>query len=589
MKKILFLALLSLGIANAAPFVPGQVLTAAQLNTALAAAAITSGTIDGAAIGSVAPASGVFTSVTASSLTGSLSGTVTTASQPAITSVGTLSGLTVTTPIAGSTNGNVPMTAATGSAVIPNGTTAQRDVAPSVGYQRYNSTLAVNEYWGGSAWEGIVDAPMLNSGTLPIRGTTGAFSGALSATGAPAAVAPFNTSGSATNTAASGSNYAFSLTPTYAQTGTAAATDIFLNRTQTSVGSGAQNLIDLQVGGVSKFTVSNTGAIVTPLVFTNIDSTSSNSGQLGGFRNKLINGDFPVSQVNGNAAVTVTAAAALQYVTDQWYAYSTGANVTAQRIAGTGNEQYRYQLTGAASVTAMGFGQRIEQANSYHLAGTQTAICADLSDSLLTPVTWTAYYANTPDTFGTLAAPTHTQIATGNFTVNSTLSRYCATMAMPAAATTGIEIVFTVGAQTSGTLVFDEVQWEQVSATATQGTAFERVPYATQLAWAQRYLPVIAAGNVYPAFSTSATTYDFTVPAHVNTRVAITGVFTSSLTGYQMTSGNGSGIAVAALSIGTSGTDSFSLAGSVASGLTTGQGGLFYIGSTPLFFTGAQL
>jgi len=51
------------------------------------------------------------------------------------------------------------------------------------------------------------------------------------------------------------------------------------------------------------------------------------------FRNRLINGNFSVSQINASAAVTVTAAAALQYVIDQWYAYCTGANVTAQRVA----------------------------------------------------------------------------------------------------------------------------------------------------------------------------------------------------------------------------------------------------------------
>lgn len=49
--------------------------------------------------------------------------------------------------------------------------------------------------------------------------------------------------------------------PTYVQTGTASATDILVNRTETSVGSGQQNLIDLQVAGSSKFRVSNAGII----------------------------------------------------------------------------------------------------------------------------------------------------------------------------------------------------------------------------------------------------------------------------------------------------------------------------------------
>lgn len=53
--------------------------------------------------------------------------------------------------------------------------------------------------------------------------------------------------------------YGLKIAPTYNQTGTAAATDLLINRTETSVGSGAQLLIDAQVGGTSKFSVSNTG------------------------------------------------------------------------------------------------------------------------------------------------------------------------------------------------------------------------------------------------------------------------------------------------------------------------------------------
>ena len=67
-----------------------------------------------------------------------------------------------------------------------------------------------------------------------------------------------------TYTQTSGSAGAVKIVPTYNQTsGTAANTDLLINRTQTAVGSGAQLLIDAQVGGVSKFSVSNTGDITT--------------------------------------------------------------------------------------------------------------------------------------------------------------------------------------------------------------------------------------------------------------------------------------------------------------------------------------
>jgi len=64
-----------------------------------------------------------------------------------------------------------------------------------------------------------------------------------------------------TDTQTSGHGAAgLSITPTYNQTsGTAANTDLLIKRTETAVGSGAQLLIDAQVGGVSKFRVSNAG------------------------------------------------------------------------------------------------------------------------------------------------------------------------------------------------------------------------------------------------------------------------------------------------------------------------------------------
>jgi hypothetical protein len=57
----------------------------------------------------------------------------------------------VTAVNAGDTNA-VLKTSATGSAKIPAGTTAERDVSPVYGAQRANSTLNQQEWWNGSAW-----------------------------------------------------------------------------------------------------------------------------------------------------------------------------------------------------------------------------------------------------------------------------------------------------------------------------------------------------------------------------------------------------------------------------------------------------
>jgi hypothetical protein len=195
-----------------------------------------------------------------------------------------------------------------------------------------------------------------------------------------------------------------------------------------------------------------------------------------------------------------------------------------------------YQFTGAASTTAIGFAQRIETANSYDLNNTTVTLSAFLSNSLLSTVTWTAYYANTADTFGTLASPTRTQIATGSWTVSSTLARYTTNIAIPSAATTGIEIVFSVGAQISGTWQIGAVQLEP----GTVATPFERRPIGTELPLCQRYLPaynattadypVPAPGQVYST-TQAIITYTF----GVQPRVAPTGITVNNQTYFSLT------------------------------------------------------
>ena len=233
--------------------------------------------------------------------------------------------------------------------------------------------------------------------------------------------------------------------------------------------------------------------------------SSINGGPISGARNRIINGGMALDQRNAGASQTITAAAALAYSVDRWYAYCTGANVTGQRVQGASVGQFYYRFTGAASVTAIGFGQRIEQLNSADLAGATATLSVDLANSVLTTVTWTAYYATTADTFGTLASPTRTQIATGTFTVNSTVTRYSTQISVPAAATTGIEIVFSVGAQTSGTWTIGDVQLERGSVS----TPMERRSYGQELALCQRYYESITYDGSnqahYSSFLTATT------------------------------------------------------------------------------------
>lgn len=229
---------------------------------------------------------------------------------------------------------------------------------------------------------------------------------------------------------------------------------------------------------------------------------SVNGGPLAGLRNVIINGGMLIDQRNSGAVQTFTNGAELAYCVDRWYAFCSGANVTGQPVLGANASKYRYLFTGAALTTNITFAQRIEAQNCGGLAGGPATLSVDLANSLLTSVTWTAYHPTSADQHGTRANPTRTQIATGTFTVNSTVSRYSTTINMPANAAWGIEIVFSVGAQTSGTWTIGDVQLEKGSV----ATPFENRPVGMELALCQRYYwrgqPCISFN--YPAYAGSS-------------------------------------------------------------------------------------
>jgi hypothetical protein len=81
-----------------------------------------------------------------------------------------------------------------------------------------------------------------------------------------------------------------------------------------------------------------------------------------------------------------------------------------------------------------------------------------------------------------------TLIATGTFTVTSTLARYSTNISIPAGASTGIEIEFSVGAQTSGTWSIGNAQVE----TGSVATPFETKPIGMELAMCQRYYEYVS-------------------------------------------------------------------------------------------------
>lgn len=356
-------------------------------------------------------------------------------------------------------------------------------------------TLAVASSSTSDVYEVVTFTPFAVNGMLPLSG--GTMTGALNVSGGAgtkrSVYLQTNNSNrweiNAASVAESGSNAGSNLNLSrYDDTGTLIDSPVSINR--------STGLLVLSKG----LTLPDGNTIVnTPIA-----------------RNRFINGAMEIDQRNSGASQTFTAGT-YAYSVDRWYVYSTGANVTGQQVAGSGQSRNRYQITGAASVTGIQFGQRIETANSYDLNNSNVTLSVDLANSLLTTVTWTAYYANTADTFGTPSSPTRTQIATGTFTVNSTINRYSTIIAIPAAATTGIEVVFSVGAQTSGTWSIGNVQLEM----GTSATPFERRSYGYELLLCQRYYENFSQLTYY-GYGNSGNVLGYTFEFKVQKRVAPT-------------------------------------------------------------------
>lgn len=144
----------------------------------------------------------------------------------------------------------------------------------------------------------------------------------------------------------------------------------------------------------------------------------------------------------------------------------------------------RVTFTGAASTTAIYLLQRLESRDTNRIKSKTVTFSCEISNSLLTSVIWEVFRPTTSnDVHGTIATPTQTLIASGTFTVSSTLTRYSATFALPDLASRGLEVRLRVGAQTSGTWVVSRLQLQEGSI----ATDFNCDDYGIELQKCNRY------------------------------------------------------------------------------------------------------
>lgn len=278
------------------------------------------------------------------------------------------------------------------------------------------------------------------------------------------------------------------------------------------------------------------GTLLTGTGATSCPTYQANSAVSIGNKNRLMNGNFALDQRHNGASfnVVLQGTGNYGYAADRWYDSGTTPAATAQQ----GTSGQGFTLAGGGSLV---IGQRISAANSFDLAGSTVTLSALLSDSASNPVTWTAYYALTTDTFGGPSSFNRTQIATGTFNLTPTLTGYSATFNIPSAATKGIEIAFSMGTHTGATFTLNNVQLEPGSI----ATAFEHISAELLLEQCSAYYAV-GSGYIQGYAAAAATALNlnevyFPVPAmHATPTLALTPgtyVNSSALTSAGLSSG----------------------------------------------------
>lgn len=208
-------------------------------------------------------------------------------------------------------------------------------------------------------------------------------------------------------------------------------------------------------------------------------------------RNLLKNPNFAVIQGTASGTLANSLAlptASLGYLGETEWGIAASGGTPAYAFSAV-NE--RVTFTGAASTTAIYLLQRLESLDTNRIKGKTVTFSCEISNSLLTSVIWEVFRPTTTnDVHGTIDTPTQTLIASGTFTVNSTLTRYSATFALPDLASRGLEVRLRVGAQTSGTWVVSRLQLEEGS-TATD---FNCGDYPSELLRCMRYAQIAVNG-----------------------------------------------------------------------------------------------
>lgn len=221
--------------------------------------------------------------------------------------------------------------------------------------------------------------------------------------------------------------------------------------------------------------------------------SSINGGQLGGLRNRIINGDMRVAQRGSTGTVANT------YGPDRWIVGFGGVAPTWNTFAsgaviGSNQSSAYMTVAGIAGNTGVNLLQRIEASNCADMAGQTVAYTywAYQSTGVTMNVTTSAAYAPARDNWGgqtAIGTSAATPVPTATWTKITTL------WAIPSAATTGL--TFTCFANAPAIVAAQILGVSQVQLElGSVATTFEQRPYGMELALCQRYCQSWAATTI---------------------------------------------------------------------------------------------
>lgn len=284
------------------------------------------------------------------------------------------------------------------------------------------------------------------------------------------------------------------------------------------------------------------------------------------FRNRIFNGQFRISTRSGSASQIIASGGTIAYTVDRFYASCTGANVTVQRVAGTGY-QHAFQITGAVSNGGTLFGQRIESLNCTDWANKQINVQVPISATGISTLTWNAYVADTTDNWSS-----KTLLGTGSISLTGTPETKFFSFSAGANAGRGIAIEFVSGPLVAAqSIVFQGA----IQAEATEVSTYEYIDFGQEIIRCKRYLQYwqSSSTNDHVALGQCVTTTVAFVsfPFDVEMRTAPSAVIATG--GFSISAAGGTPQAVIAPGIGmnTTSKKAMLISCSVASGLIAGN------------------